>query len=119
MTEEIPKRIKKGNRAYYNHKRLITFKLISKQTKKKLYVTLIRPVVTYGCETGTLSVRDVQNLLVFERQILRRIYGQVQTEEGWRIRNNDELEKLVRGEYIVKYIRAQRIKRWGILTGWK
>jgi hypothetical protein len=32
--------------------------------------------------------------------------------EGWRIRNNDELEKLMRREDIVKYIRAQRIKWW-------
>jgi hypothetical protein len=58
---------------------------------------------------------------VFARQILRRIYGPVQTEEGWRVRNNDELEKLMRGEdtSIVNYIRAQRIKWWDILTGWR
>ena len=52
---------------------------------------------------------------LFERQILR-VYGPVQTEEGWRIRNNDELEKLMRGEDVVKYIRAQRIKWWGHLN---
>jgi hypothetical protein len=44
--------------------------------------------------------------------ILRRMYGSVETEEGWRIRNNDVLETLMRGEDIVKYIRAQRIKCW-------
>jgi hypothetical protein len=54
-------------------------------------------------------------LRLFERQILR-VYGPVQTEEGWRIRNNDELEKLMRGEDVVKYIRAQRIKWWGHLN---
>ena len=59
----------------------MTSKLISKQTKKKLYTTLIRPA-TFGCETWTLSIRDVNSLLVFERQKLRRIYGAVQTEEG-------------------------------------
>jgi hypothetical protein len=32
------------------------------------------------------------------------VYGPVQTEEGWRIRNSDELEKLMRGEDIVRYI---------------
>jgi hypothetical protein len=48
-------------------------------------------------------------LFVIERQILRRIYGPVETEEGWRIRNSDELKKLMRGNDIVKYIRAQRI----------
>jgi hypothetical protein len=79
-------------------------------------VTLITPVISYGCETGTLSARDVHNLPVFERQILRRICGEVQTEEGWRIRNKDELDKLMRGKYIVKYIRAQRIKCWGHLN---
>ena len=52
---------------------------------------------------------------MFERQILR-VYGPVQTEEGWRIRNNDELEKLMRGEDVVKYLRAQRIKWWGHLN---
>jgi hypothetical protein len=61
-------------------------------------------------------VRNENNLLVFERQILRRICGPVETE-GWRVRNNDELEKLVRGEEdIFKYIRAQRIKWWGHLN---
>jgi hypothetical protein len=58
-------------------------------------MTLVRPVVSYGCETWTLSVRDENNLLVFERQILRRIGGPVETE-GWRVRNNDKLEKLMR-----------------------
>jgi hypothetical protein len=37
------------------------------------------------------------------------------TEEGWRVRNNNEPEKLMRGEDIVKYIRAQKIKWWGRL----
>jgi hypothetical protein len=52
----------------------------------------------------------LNNLLVFERQILRRICGPVPTEEGWRIKNNDELEKLMREEDLANYIRVQRIK---------
>jgi hypothetical protein len=48
--------------------------------------------------------------------LLRRIYGPVQNEEGWRMRSNDELEKLMRTEDAVKYIRAQRIKCWGKLN---
>jgi hypothetical protein len=69
-------------------------------------MTLIRPIVT-------LSVPDVNSLLVAERQVLRRICGPVQTEEGWRMINNYELEKLMRGGIIVKHVRAQRIKWWG------
>ena len=73
-------------------------------------MTLIRPVVTYGCGVWTLPVRDVNSLLVFERHTLRGLYGPFQCEEGWRISNGDELEKLVRGEIILTYKRAQRIK---------
>jgi hypothetical protein len=43
-------------------------------------------------------------LLVLEKRILRSVYGAVQTEEEWRIRNNDELNKLMRGEDMVKYM---------------
>jgi hypothetical protein len=42
----------------------------------------------------------VNSLLVFARQILRRMYGAVTPEEGWRIRNNYELEELIRGDDI-------------------
>jgi len=48
--------------------------------------------------------------LVFERQILRKIFGPFQCREGWKIRYNNELEKLIKGEDIDKSIRAERIK---------
>jgi hypothetical protein len=54
-------------------------------------------------------------LRVFERQILRRIYGPLQTEEEWTIRNNDEFQKCIR-EGTVKYMTAQRIQWWGHLN---
>jgi len=59
----------KGNSAYYACKGLMTSKLIKKYTERIIYVTLRRPAMTYTCETWTLSVRDMNILLVFERQI--------------------------------------------------
>jgi hypothetical protein len=44
--------------------------------------------------------------------MLRRIYGAVQTEEGWRVGSKDELEKLMRDEQVIRYVRIQRIKWW-------
>jgi hypothetical protein len=79
----------------------------------------MRRIVTHGYETWTLAGGDVNRLLVVERQVLGRLCGAVKTEEGWRIGNSDELDKSMRGEDVVKYVRAQRIKWWGILTGWK
>jgi hypothetical protein len=73
-------------------------------------MTLVTPTVTYSCETWTLSVPVTNNVFTLGRQILGRIYGAVRTEEGWRKRNNDELEKLINGQNIVKYTRAHRTK---------
>jgi hypothetical protein len=42
---------------------------------------------------------------------LRRIYGPVKENESWRIRRNDELEAIIKGENIVRFIKSQR-KRW-------
>jgi len=63
-----------------------------------------------------LSVWDINNLSVSERPVLRKILGPIQCKEGWRIRSNNELQKLIKGEDIVKYTVAQRIKWWGHLT---
>jgi hypothetical protein len=63
----------------------------------KIYQSLIRPVVTYGCEAWTITNRDEKNLRIFERRILRKIFGPVQYEDGsWRIRMNYELNELVK-----------------------
>jgi hypothetical protein len=72
-------------------------------------------LVTLGYETWTLSIQDVNSLFVFGRQTLRSVYGALETEERRRVRNNDELGKLIRGEDIFKYTRVG-IKRWDILT---
>jgi len=48
---------------------------------------------------------------LFERKILRKIYGPVKQNDLWRIRRNDELETIIKGANIVRFIKCQRI-RW-------
>jgi hypothetical protein len=50
-------------------------------------------------------------LAVFERKILRKMYGPVKENELWGIRRNDESEDIIKGENIVRLIKTQRI-RW-------
>ena len=56
-------------------------------------------------------MEEERALAVFERKILRKIYGPVKENELWRIRRNDELEAIIKGENIVRFIKCQRI-RW-------
>ena len=41
----------------------------------KTYRTIILPVVLYGCETWSLTLREERKLRVFENMVLRRIFG--------------------------------------------
>jgi len=77
------------------------------------FQTMIRPVVTYLSETWTLTAKDENNLRIFERQILRKIFGPVNIDSVWRIRNNMEIDNIIEGADIVRFIKAQRIKWLG------
>jgi hypothetical protein len=52
-----------------------------------MYKSIIRPTVTCGCETWTMSVIEQNCLLVFERRVLRRIYGPTQ---GWNMEDKNK-----------------------------
>jgi hypothetical protein len=72
----------------------------------KTHKTIIRPVVTYSSETWTLTAKDENNLRIFQRQILRKIFGPVNIDNIWRIRNSMEINKLIEDADIVRYIKA-------------
>jgi hypothetical protein len=48
---------------------------------------------------------------IFERKIMRKICGPIQEGDIWRIRYNEELNRSMNGENIVKFIKAQKITR--------
>jgi len=52
---------------------------------------------------------------IFERQILRNIFGPVNTDSIWRIQNNTEIDKLIEGADIVRFIKVQRVKWLGYI----
>jgi len=55
IEEEIQYRIPHGNKAYYANQLLFKSTLFSKISKLKLYWSIIRPTVTYGCEVWVLE----------------------------------------------------------------
>jgi len=62
-----------------------------------------------------LTKKTEQALLIFERKIFRRIYGHKYENGDWKNRTNRELEKMNKGENIVKWIKGQRINWLGYL----
>jgi endonuclease/exonuclease/phosphatase family metal-dependent hydrolase len=111
ISECIKDRIQAGNKAYAANYHMLKSKIIKRAVKIQIYKTMIRPVATYGSETWTLAKSDENRLKIFERKILRKIYGPVYEGDTWRIRYNEELNRLTKGKDIVKFIKAQRI-RW-------
>ena len=96
--EEIKCRVKTGILCYYSVQTLFC-RLFSKNLKIKMYEykTIILPVVLYGCETWSLTLREEGRLRVFENRILRRIFGPKMDENGeWRRLNNEGLYSLYR-----------------------
>ena len=69
--------------------------------------------MTYASETWVLKENIIQKLLVFERKILKGIFGPTKENQIWRIKNKEELGKLIKNENIVNYIKAQRPSWFG------
>jgi len=83
---------------------------LNRSSKLKIYKSLISPVLNYGCEAWTLINRNELCLRIYERKILRKIFGPVQNEDGsWRIKMNYELNKLTEKADIVRFIKSIRI----------
>ncbi|KAJ4429543.1 hypothetical protein ANN_21712 [Periplaneta americana] len=111
--EEIKRRINMGNACYYSVEKLLSSSLLSKNLKVRIHKTVILPVVVYGCETWTLTLREEQRLRVFENKVLRKIFGAKRDEVTgeWRKLHNGELHALYSSPDIIRNIKSRRL-RW-------
>jgi hypothetical protein len=67
--EEVKSRLKLGNACYHSVQNLLSSWLLSKSTKIKIYRTTILPVVLYGCDTWSLTLREEHRLRVCESRV--------------------------------------------------
>jgi hypothetical protein len=87
--------------------------VLSKNTKIKIYKTIIFHVVLYGCETWLFTVGEEHRLRVFENRMLKRILGPKSDEVRRERRklHSEELNYLYSSPEIVQAIKLRRM-RW-------
>jgi len=85
----------------------ITFKI-------KMYRIIILPVILYGCESWSLTLREERRLRVFENRVLRSIFGPKRDEVTleWRKLHNEELNDLYTSTNIVRVTKSN-------IMGWR
>ena len=75
---------------------------------------MIRPIVTYASETWVFKESICKKLTIFERKIMRKVFGPTRIEEGyWRIKTNQEINDILKGENIIEFIKKQRLNWLG------
>jgi hypothetical protein len=90
---------------------LLSFRLLSKNVKLRIYNKTILPAVVYGCETWTLTLREEHRLRVFENRALR-IFGPKRDEvtAGWEKPLNEELRDLYSSPSTIRMIKYRRTR---------
>jgi hypothetical protein len=107
IQEEIKRRLNSDNACYHSVQNLLSSHLLSKNVKIRIYKTIILPVVLYGCETWSLTLREEQRLRVFGNRVLRRTFGLKRDEVigGWTELYNEELHDLYSLPSIIRIIK--------------
>jgi hypothetical protein len=107
MTETIQDRIQAGNKAYYANLMMLKNRYINRGGMMQIYKTLIRQVGTYGCESLTMKKEDENILRRFGRKFIRRIYGPVRQGREWTIRNNEDIDNIIRRKK--RFVKERRV----------
>ena len=75
IQEEIKSRLNSGNACCHSVQNIGYYSLLPKNLKIKIYRNIILPVVLYGCENWSLTLREEGRLRVFKNRVLRKIFG--------------------------------------------
>jgi hypothetical protein len=115
MNEEINSRVNSGNACYHSVQSLLSSRLLSRNVKIEIYKTIILPVVLYGCETWSLTLREEHRLRVFANRVLKRIFGPKRNDVTgeWRKLHNEELHNFYSSQNIIRHMKSRRVSWTG------
>ena len=89
--------------------------LLSKNTKTKIYRTIILPVVLYGCETWSLTSREKHRLRVFENRMLWNMFGAERdgVTGEWKRQHDEGLQDLYSSPLTIRVKKSRKIRQAG------
>jgi len=112
IQEEIESKLKSRNACNHSVQNLLSASLLSKNVKIMIYRTIILPVVLYGCESWSLTLREERRVRVFENMVLKRICGpkREKVTGEWRKLHNKERIDLYSSPKIIQVIKLRRMR---------
>jgi hypothetical protein len=110
---ETQRRIQTANKCFFGLRKQLQSRHLSRSTKNIIYKTLIRPVLLYGSETWVLTRREENQLLVFERKVLRTISGPIVENGVYRRRYNFELDSEFDNPSVINAVKTSRLRYAG------
>jgi hypothetical protein len=111
IQKQIKNILTSGNACHHSVQNFLSSSLLSKNVNIKIHRNIILPVVLYGCETCSLTLKEEGRLRVFENRVLRRIFGPKRNEltGEWRRLYNEELNDLNSSTDIILLIKSRII----------
>jgi hypothetical protein len=87
-------------------------RLLSENEKIEIHKSIILPVVLYGYGIWSVTLREEHRLRVFEKRVLRRIFGpkRVEVKGVWRTLHNEELHNFCSSPSIIRIIKSRRVR---------
>jgi hypothetical protein len=95
IQEKIKMRLNSRNACYHSVQNSLSSRLLSKNLRIRIYTTIILPVVLYGCETFSLTLKEEDRLRVFENRVLKRIFRLK------RMRSRDGVENCITRSFVI------------------
>jgi len=80
LHQKLNSRYNSGNACYHSFQNLLLSHLLSKIIKLKIYTNIILLLSLYGCDTWSPILREDYKLRVFEKRVLRKVYGRVKVK---------------------------------------
>ena len=95
--------------------RLLSSPFLSKNINIKIHRIIILPVVLYGCETWSVTLREEHRLRVSENRVLRKLFGPKRDKVIWKWRklHNEELYGLHSSPHIIRVIKSIKMRPAG------